>query len=100
VTPTRPPSFAFSELEITPLKTASCIPLTSTHGNNTIPAEEATAQLRRQHSGNLCQLHPPDFLFQSTFKMFATKVLRASAAVERVPMIKFIGKRTIPGKND
>jgi len=31
--------------------------------------------------------------------MFATKVLRASAAAERVPMIKFIGKRTIPGKN-
>lgn len=30
--------------------------------------------------------------------MFATKVLRASAAAERVPMIKFIGKRTIPGK--
>jgi hypothetical protein len=31
--------------------------------------------------------------------MFATKVLRASSAAERVPMIKFIGKRTIPGKN-
>ncbi|PMD27214.1 hypothetical protein NA56DRAFT_227947 [Hyaloscypha hepaticicola] len=32
--------------------------------------------------------------------MFATKVLRASAAAERVPMIKFIGKRTIPASVD
>lgn len=31
--------------------------------------------------------------------MFATKVLRQAAAAERTPMIKFIGKRTTPGKH-
>jgi len=32
--------------------------------------------------------------------MFATKVLRASVAAERSPMIKFVGKRTIPSSID
>lgn len=32
--------------------------------------------------------------------MFATKVLRASAAAERTPLIKFLGKRTIPSSVD
>lgn len=37
--------------------------------------------------------------FYNTTKMFATKALRQAAAhAERQPLIKFIGKRNIPGK--
>jgi len=64
------------------------------------PQKHTTAQLYQQDPGLPCQLHLPSFHHEIPLKMFATKALRqasaAAAHAERTPLIKFLGKRTIP----
>ena len=104
----------FSDFAVTPILTTSRylvsrirlplheLSLSATTSYKPPPQERNQSQRqltqRQQDPGSHRQLHLPEFRHDALSKMFATKALRqASAAAERTPLIKFLGKRSIPG---